>query len=509
MDFITRVKRKLSNYTFRPEINVPNNANNAIFDREIRETVSTTTSIKDNNLTSKQTKPVAYYIGCMDIGNFVDKVNLDPYIKYSILRNHWIPPPNYEYPWSEHIRAGGTKKRKPSKKHLDNYTWLVLSDVCKGLFCKYCFLFAPTNVSNVELKTLVKKPLLNFGKLTGKNGYLEVHNRNKYHRDALQSGQHSAKRQVVLKNILKHNLKGLCQTRWIEMHDGVLQFKSSLSKIVESLVEIQSWTDKASSSKALSLVSTICTSEFLISLYSLIDVLKHSLVVSRLLQSDSLDLQNATQATQSILELLGEKRNSCNQEFKHIFSEAQKMATELGFEIKLPRLVKTMNHRANYPTEGEGNEAIENYYRCSIYIPLLDGIYTDLKTRLNPNTLELFDLRLLIPKVFLTIMASDKNSTRQILQQRILKIVPKFNYLWQNDDYTKDVLAGVTRDLKYAQNAPFGIREQLGLTMKSSVKMTASYDTRDSGMFPSYGSLVTAVFSVAQNLLGLVVAMSL
>lgn len=208
------------------------------------------------------------------------------------------------------------------------------------------------------------------------------------------------------------------------------------------MVEIQSWTDKASSSKAHSLVSTICTSEFLISLYSLIDILKHSLVVSSLLQSDSLDLQNATQATQGILDVLEEKRSSCNQEFRHIFSEAQKMATELDFEIKLPRLVKTMNHRPNYPTEGKGDKAIENYYRRAIYIPLLDGIYTDLKTRLNPNTLELFDLRLLIPKVFLTVMASDKNITRQILHQRILKIVPKFNYLWQNDDYTKDVLAG-------------------------------------------------------------------
>lgn len=113
-------------------------------------------------MTSNQTIPVAIqnYIGCMDVGNFIDKLNLDPYTKYSILRNHWIPPPNYEYPWSEHIRAGTTKKRKPSKKHLDNYTWLVLSDVCKGLFCKYCFLFAPTNVSNVELKTLVKSHCL-------------------------------------------------------------------------------------------------------------------------------------------------------------------------------------------------------------------------------------------------------------------------------------------------------------------------------------------------------------
>jgi len=74
------------------------------------------------------------------------------------------------------------------------------------------------------------------------------------------------------------------------------------------LVEIQSWIDKTSSSKALSLVSTICTSEFLISLYSLIDVLKHSLVVSRLLQSDSLDLQNATQATQKYFMVIERKK---------------------------------------------------------------------------------------------------------------------------------------------------------------------------------------------------------
>lgn len=205
----------------------------------------------------------------------------------------------------------------------------------------------------------------------------------------------------------------------------ILLFCINLFQIVESLVEIQSWTDKASSSKALSFVSTICTSEFLISLYSLIDVLKHSLLVSRLLQSDSLDLHNATQATQGILELLGEKRSNCSQEFKCIFSEACKMANDLDFEIKLPRLVKTMNHRSNYPAEGE--KAIENYYHCSIYIPLLDGIYADLKSRLNPNTLELFDLRLLLPKVFLTVIATDKNSTSQVLQQRILKIVPKFN----------------------------------------------------------------------------------
>lgn len=129
-------------------------------------------------------------LGCMGVGNFVDDHTLEPHIKYSILRNHWIPRPKYEYLWSEHKKAGIIKKRKPSKKHLDNYSWLVLSDVYKRLFCKYFFLFAPKNVSNVELKTLVRKPLLNFSKLTGKYGSLEIHNRNKYHLDELQSGQH-------------------------------------------------------------------------------------------------------------------------------------------------------------------------------------------------------------------------------------------------------------------------------------------------------------------------------
>lgn len=56
---------------------------------------------------------------------------------------------------------------------------------------------------------------------------------------------------------------------------------------------------------------------------------------------------------------------------------------------------------------------------------------------------------------------------------------------------------GVARDLKYAQNAPFGIREQLGLTMKSSVKLTTSYDTRDSTVFPNYGSLAQLITEVA------------
>lgn len=68
------------------------------------------------------------------------------------------------------------------------FHWLVMSDVSKGLYCKFCFLFAPATKSNVTLKTLVKTPLLKFSKLTGKDGCLTVHSLNKYHLDSVLSG---------------------------------------------------------------------------------------------------------------------------------------------------------------------------------------------------------------------------------------------------------------------------------------------------------------------------------
>ncbi|XP_050434942.1 sorting and assembly machinery component 50 homolog B-like [Adelges cooleyi] len=56
---------------------------------------------------------------------------------------------------------------------------------------------------------------------------------------------------------------------------------------------------------------------------------------------------------------------------------------------------------------------------------------------------------------------------------------------------------GMIRNLQHVPNAPFGIREQLGLSMKSSLKMSASYDSRDSPVFPINGSLVQLISEVA------------
>lgn len=164
---------------------------------------------------------------------------------------------------------------------------------------------------------------------------------------------------------------------------------------MEALSDIKCWTDNNSSKKSNTLELMICNSEFIVSLFSLIDILKLTLPVSRILQSVSLDVESAKFVIEGVIEVLNEKRIDSQNVFKDIFIEACDMAATLGFEIKLPRLSNMQINRSNHPAQNA-----EEYYRRSIYIPLLDGVASDIKIRFSPDVIGAFDLRLLIPKIF-------------------------------------------------------------------------------------------------------------
>jgi hypothetical protein len=63
----------------------------------------------------------------------------------------------------------------------------------------------------------------------------------------------------------------MCETRWVENHDGLLRFTEIYKAIVSTLDELQLKRDIETSSKALQLRKTIITSDFVIS--KLINVL--------------------------------------------------------------------------------------------------------------------------------------------------------------------------------------------------------------------------------------------
>lgn len=186
------------------------------------------------------------------------------------------------------------------------------------------------------------------------------------------------------------------------------------------------------------LLSAINNSDFVISLMSTADVLKLTLPISRLLQSPSLDLANASSAIEGIKEILQEKRMKCVEEFHTVFLESSSLAAEVGCDIKMPRSIKKQIHRENYPAKDT-----EQFYLRSIYVPLLDSIKTDIASRLCTDTLEAFDLRLLIPNTIVKLTEVDSWDKQKKLE-RITQVAKKFSSLFSTSEMMMiDMLEGI------------------------------------------------------------------
>lgn len=102
-------------------------------------------------------------------------------------------------------------------------------------------------------------------------------------KDVISFFNASEKRNFVMKHFAGKQLQSLCETRWIERHDSLLQFCNELRTIVRALKIISSWDDTESSRKANTLKVALCNCDLVVSLFSLCDILSLTLPVSRLL----------------------------------------------------------------------------------------------------------------------------------------------------------------------------------------------------------------------------------
>lgn len=58
-------------------------------------------------------------------GNYKDHIySINDFTKFMILKNHWVPPKNYIFPFSVHNERNREEKRRPNYQHLSNYSWL-------------------------------------------------------------------------------------------------------------------------------------------------------------------------------------------------------------------------------------------------------------------------------------------------------------------------------------------------------------------------------------------------
>lgn len=229
----------------------------------------------------------------------------------------------------------------------------------------------------------------------------------------------SSKRNFVLKTVLdgQPRLQSLCETRWIERHDSVMLFKKSIPYTIDALTKISEWNELISSSKAKSLLTALCSCEFIIAIQCLSNILCVTAPISRILQGINNDILCAKNCIEDVITNLENKRNNCQSTFKEIYKECEELMIEMDIEVKLPRLSKKQTNRANHPSK-----TTEEYYRVSVYIPLLDSIIEDLKSRfLSKENKLLLNLCLLIPRYIVDITDED-------LKKLIKAAIKLFNF---------------------------------------------------------------------------------
>lgn len=166
-----------------------------------------------------------------DIGQYIG--NTIDYTKCQLLENPWVPPKDYVFPYSEHIKGGKPIRRYVGHQHLNSFNWLVFSPSKQGLFCKYCPIFNNLHKGgfqkNVNLLKLVTQPLVKFAKLLGETGDLKHHERTKYHKESIEFGK-SFLKTYHNPNLEVHNL--LNTKRLAEVNENRMR----LIPIVESII---------------------------------------------------------------------------------------------------------------------------------------------------------------------------------------------------------------------------------------------------------------------------------
>lgn len=214
----------------------------------------------------------------------------------------------------------------------------------------------------------------------------------------------SAKRTELLKNKIKEflpqtkwtKLTSMCETRWVENHDGMLRFSEIYKPIVATLEELQLFIDIETSSKALQLYKCVTTSGFIISMITATKLFSITLPLCKVLQSVKCDLSEAVEHVETVLSEVKDMRKNIDENFKEIFIKSEQLFISVNDEekIKIPRLVGHSKNKINVDTK-----IPEDYFRISIAIPFYDDFISQLKERFSKHKTILSSLYLLIPKM--------------------------------------------------------------------------------------------------------------
>ncbi|XP_050537765.1 52 kDa repressor of the inhibitor of the protein kinase-like [Daktulosphaira vitifoliae] len=190
-------------------------------------------------------------------------------------------------------------------------------------------------------------------------------------------------------------LTSMCETRWVENHDGLIRFTEIYKAIANTLEELQFTRDIETSSKALQFGKSIITSDFVISMVSASILFSLTLLLCKNLQSVNCDLTEAIAYVDIVLHEINDMRSNMDNTFSNIFKKAEALIKSIDYEecIRIPRVIGHQKNRSNIVVNSP-----EEYYRITIDIPFFDDFIEQLQTRFNNHKKIISSLHKLLPK---------------------------------------------------------------------------------------------------------------
>ncbi|KAJ8876795.1 hypothetical protein PR048_021242 [Dryococelus australis] len=302
----------------------------------------------------------------------------DYFTKCLLLEKPWHPPDDYRYPFSTHSKGEEkTVRCYLSKSHIDKYHWLVNSDVSKGKDFLRTY-HAPekeilNHISSQRL-LLVEENRDRLCSIIETVIFIGRQNMPfRYRRDdgklcsesVAVSNEDEDSQDVVRKEV---RLTGKALGRL------VLDYTTYLGLDLRYCVGVGTdgyaviTSEKCGASKVRSVRNATAIMKEIIAFFS--QSAKRNSILNADVDSQLARLCETRWGESHDADTLGTLhtlRQDSEQSFSVLHKDAECTATQLGVHLIMPCLAARQMHRANYDAN-----SIEEYYRKSIYIPLLD-----------------------------------------------------------------------------------------------------------------------------------------
>lgn len=180
----------------------------------------------------------------------------------------------------------------------------------------------------------------------------------------------------------------MSDTRWGSRIKSVNAFIAKLGPTHRALQEIES-DCTPNSEKASSLLKTMESFDTLVTSVVIQSVLGYIWPLTIKLQSPKVDLLRAYKEGREVAEVIESLRNDG---FSNIYQKAVHLADTIGVTPVKKRIAGKQQHRGNAPAE-----STEAHYRVNLFIPFIDHVTTELRTRFAESTEPALLAALLVP----------------------------------------------------------------------------------------------------------------